>query len=99
MKWKTTTVLLAIVLALGLYIKFVESKRPGTEEAARQSRNVVNFNQDKIDGIVIQNGDEQIDIRRHDNKWRLETPIKDQADTSLLSSLLLDLEHLKKKEK
>ena len=96
MKWKTTTVLLAIVLALGLYIKFVESKRPGTEEAARQSRNVVNFNQDKIDGIVIQNGDEQIDIRRHDNKWRLETPIKDQADTSLLSSLLLDLENWQK---
>ena len=96
MKWKTTAVLLAIVLALGLYIKFVESKRPGTEEAARQAQNVVNFNRDKIDGVIIQNGDEKIDIRRHDNKWRLDTPIKDQADTSLVSNLLLDLENWQK---
>jgi len=96
MKWKTTAVLLAIVLALGLYIKFVESKRPGTEEAARQAQNVVNFNRDKIDGVSIQNGDKKIDIRRHDNKWRLDTPIKDQADTSLVSNLLLDLENWQK---
>jgi hypothetical protein len=96
MKWKTTVVLLAIVLGLGLYIKFFESKRPGTEEAERQSHNVVNFNRDKVDGVVIQNGDEKIDIRRHDNKWRLETPIKDQADTSLVSNLLLDLESWQK---
>ena len=96
MKWRTTLILLAIALALGLYIKFIESKRPGTEEAKRQAQNVVNFNRDKIDGIVIQNGDEKIDIRRRDSKWRLETPIKDQADTSLVSNLLLDLENWQK---
>ena len=96
MKWKTTLILLAIAVALGVYIKFFESKRPGTEEAGRQARNVVNFNRDKIDGIVIQNGDDKIDIRRRDNKWRLETPIKDQADTSLVSNLLLDLENWQK---
>jgi hypothetical protein len=67
-------------------------KRPGTEEARRQAQNVVNFDRSKVDGIIIQNGDEKIEIRRRDNKWRLETPIKDQADGALVENLLSDLE-------
>src|SRR4029077_9871556 len=58
----------------------------------RQAQNVVNFDRNKIDGMVIQNGDEKIEIRRHDNKWRLETPFKDQADGALVENLLSDLE-------
>src|SRR5437660_6170669 len=96
MKWKTTLVLLTIALALAVYIKFYESKRPNTEEAKRQAQNVVNFSREKIDGIVIQNGDDKIDMRRRDNKWRLETPIKDQADNSLIENLLFDLESWQK---
>jgi hypothetical protein len=67
-------------------------KRPSTEEARRQAQNVVNFDRDKIDGIVIRNGDQQIEIQRGENKWRLETPIKDQADAALVENLLSDLE-------
>jgi hypothetical protein len=96
MKWKTTVVLLAIAVVLGLYIKFFESKQPSTEEAKRQAENVVNFQRDKIDGIMIQNGDDKIDIRKHDNKWRLEAPIKDQADSTSIDSLLFDLESWQK---
>src|SRR6266487_2498752 len=96
MKWKTTLVLLTIALALAVYIKFYESKRPNTEEAKRQAQNVVNFSREKIDGIVIQNGDDKIDMRRRDNKWRLETPIKDQADKSVIENLLFDLESWQK---
>src|SRR6266567_1465653 len=96
MKWKTTLVLLTIALSLAFYIKFYESKRPNTEEAKRQAQNVVNFSREKIDGIVIQNGDDKIDMRRRDNKWRLETPIKDQADNSLIENLLFDLESWQK---
>ena len=96
MKWKTTLILLASTAAVFAYMFFVERNRPGTEEATRQSQNVVNFDREKIDGIIIQNGDDKIDMRRRDNKWRLETPIKDQADSSLINSLLLDLESWQK---
>ena len=72
MNWKTTTILLVIVVALGLYIKFYDSKRLGTEDAAKHAQNVVNIDRDKIDGILIQNGDDKIDLRRRDQKWRLE---------------------------
>ena len=67
-------------------------KRPSTEEARQQAQNVVNFDRNKIDGIVIKNGDQQIEIRRRESKWRLETPIKDQADSALVENLLSDLE-------
>jgi uncharacterized protein DUF4340 len=91
MNWRTTLVLALIAIGIGAYIKFLD-KGPSTQDAKRQAGNVVNFDRDKIDGIVIQNGDDKIDIRRHDNKWRLETPIKDQADNTLVSTLLSDVE-------
>jgi hypothetical protein len=96
MKSKTTLILLVITAAVFAYMFFYERKAPTTEEAKRQAQNVVNFSHDKIDGIVIQNGDDKIDIRRRDKKWRLETPIKDQADSSLIENLLLDLESWQK---
>lgn len=92
MKPKTTLVLLAIAIALGCYVKFYESKQPNTEEARRQASNVVNFKKEKIDGIVIQNGDDKIELHRQDGKWRIEAPVKDQADAAAISSLLNDIE-------
>src|SRR5215831_12046898 len=96
MSWRNTLILAVIALAGFAYFRFFEMKRPSTEEASQQARNVVNFDRSKIDGIVIQNGDQQIEIRRRDNKWRLETPIKDQADAALVESLLSDLENWQK---
>src|SRR6266545_502504 len=92
MNWRTTLILAVVVLAGFAYLRFFEMKQPSTEEARRQAQNVVNFDRNKIDGIVIQNGDEKIEIRRHDNKWRLATPFKDQADGALVENLLSDLE-------
>src|SRR6266481_9064470 len=96
MKWKTTLILFVVTAGVFAYLYFIERNRLGTEEAARQSQNVLNFSREKMDGVVIQNGDDKIEIRRHDDKWRLETPIKDQADASLVNNLLLDLENWQK---
>jgi Domain of unknown function (DUF4340) len=96
MNWRNTLILAIIALAGVAYFRFFEMKRLGTEEARRQAQNVVNLDRTKIDGIVIQNGDQKIEIRRRDDKWRLETPIKDQADGALIESLLSDLENWQK---
>src|SRR5436305_14356759 len=89
--------ILAIVALDGVsYFKFIEMKRLSTEEARRQSQNMLNFDRTKIDGIVIQNGDQKIEMRRRQNKWRLETPIKDQADGALVETLLSHLENWKR---
>ena len=92
MNWRYTLILAVVALTGVVYFRFFEMKRPSTEEARRQAQNVVNFDRNKIDGIVIKNGDQQIEIRQRENKWRLETPIKDQADGALVENLLSDLE-------
>lgn len=96
MKTRTTVVLLLLVAGIGAYIKFYESKRPNTEEAARRAQNVLNFERDKINGIVIQNGDERIELKRLDKKWRLQSPVNDLADNSVIENLLFELEDWKK---
>ena len=98
MKTKTTLLLLAVVVALGLYIKFYESKRPNTAEARRQAQNVVNFERENLDGIVIQNGDDKIELKRLEGKWRIEAPFKDQADSGAIESLLANLEDWQKQD-
>ena len=96
MRFRTTLVLFALAVAIGVFIKFYESKRPNTEEANRRAQNVINFERDKIDGVVIKNGEERIELKRVDKKWRLESPVKDFADGSTVDSLLFDLEDWKK---
>src|SRR5205809_5226378 len=96
MRFRTTLVLFALTAALVVFIKFYETKRPNTEEANRRAQNVINFERDKIDGSVIQNGEERIELKRADKKWRLESPVKDLADGSTVDSLLFDLEDWKK---
>ena len=92
MKTKTTLLLLAVVVAAAVYIKYYESKGPNTVEAKRQAGNVINFERDTLDGIVIQNGDDKIELRRQDLKWRIEAPFKDQADRGAIENLLADLD-------
>ena len=99
MNWKTTLILAVAAAAVFAYLRFFEIKQPSTEEARRQAQNVVNFDRNKVDGIIIQNGDEKIQILRRDNKWRLETPIKDQADSAVIENLLSDLESWQKEGK
>jgi hypothetical protein len=96
MKWKATLVLLIVTAGIFAYLFLVERNALNTADATREAQNVINFSREKINGIVIQNGDDKIDIRRHDDKWRLEAPIKDQADTSAVNSLLADLENWQK---
>jgi hypothetical protein len=96
MKPRTTLILLVLAVAVGLYVKFFESKQPNTEEAGRRAQNVAHFDRTKIEGIVIQNGDDRIDLRRHDGKWRIEAPIKDQADSSVIDNVLNDAESWRK---
>jgi Domain of unknown function (DUF4340) len=96
MKWKTTLVLLVLTGAVFAYMYFYERKAPDTQEAMEAAGKVVHFDRDKIDGIVIQNGNDRIELRRHKDKWRLEKPINDQANSSAIDTLLLDLESWRK---
>src|SRR5580765_8351267 len=92
MKTKTTLILLVLAVAVGLFMKFYESKLPNTEEAKRQAGNVINFERENLEGIVIQNGDDRIELKKQDQKWRIEAPFKDQADRGAVENLIADLD-------
>ena len=96
MKTKTTLLLLGVVVVVAVFIKFYESKGPNTDEAKRRAGNVVNFERDALEGIIIQNGDDKIELRKQEQKWRLEAPFKDQADGGAVENLLADLESWQK---
>src|SRR5947199_7456925 len=96
MRFRTTLVLFALTAALVVFNKIYETKQPNTEKTNRRAQNVNNFKRDKIDGVVNQNGEERIELKRADKKWRLESPVKDLADGSTVDSLLFDLEDWKK---
>ncbi|HEY3663805.1 MAG TPA: DUF4340 domain-containing protein [Chthoniobacterales bacterium] len=96
MKTRTTLLLLILAIALGVWIKFFESKKPNTVEAKREAGNVVNFDREKLAGITIQNGDDRIELRRQEGKWRLTAPVQDQADGAVVDNLISDIEAWRK---
>ena len=96
MKTKTTLILLILAVGVGVYIKYYESKRPNTEEVKRQAGNVINFERENLEGIVIQNGDDRIELKKQDQKWRIEAPFKDQADRGAVENLIADLDSWQK---
>ncbi len=96
MRFRTTLLLLVLVVGLGIWIKFFEIKKPNTAETKRQAGNVLTIDRDKLDGIVIQNGDDRIELRRQAGKWRLTAPVQDQADAAAVDNLISDLESWKK---
>ncbi|MBA3883396.1 MAG: DUF4340 domain-containing protein [Chthoniobacterales bacterium] len=91
MRTRTTLILLALAIAGSCWVIFYEKDRPSTDESQRRAQNVVNFERDNVEGVVIENGDNNIELRRTGDRWRLEAPIKDQADGAVISTLLSDL--------
>jgi hypothetical protein len=92
MKPRTTLLLLVITGVLFAYLYFYDKKTPGSTEALRQAQNVVSVETDQIVGVVIQNGDQKIELKRYDKKWRLESPVRDQADSMAVENLLSDID-------
>jgi hypothetical protein len=98
MQTRTTLILLAVVVAVASFIIFYEKDRPNTDEARRRAGNVVNLERDNIEGLLIHNGDERIELRRVNNHWRLESPIQDQADTSEIDAILANIDSWQKEQ-
>ena len=89
MKTRTTLLLLILVVALGVWIKFFESKKPNTAESQRQAGNVLNFDRDKLEGIGTQNGDNRIGLEREKGKRRRTEPVQNQGAADAAENQML----------
>lgn len=94
----TRSTFLLILLAGGIfaYIWFVDAKQVRTRDRIRDGDKVVQLDRDNINAISIKNAETEIELRKQDNEvWTIEKPVKDRADTLMISSLFTSAEYLK----
>lgn len=96
---RTTFVLMAVAVALMSYIVFYEQHTLSTGEVAeRRSQVLPRLVRDRVERIQIDRGDETLVMVRERaeegelGEWRLEEPVRDEADQEAVSSMLGSLE-------
>lgn len=97
MKFRTTLILLAIAVGLGGLILVLNHQGILTRQA-QDNLYVVDVDRDKINGLEIENGDNQIELRRTGEFWTMIKPVKDRADSAIIDQLLTSLQFLRRED-
>lgn len=87
MKWKTTLALLLITVGVGAFISLYEIRRPGTEERARHSRQLLNIPPESVSHLEIQHATATLSLSRDGARWKLN-PQGVRANEELIGQLL-----------
>lgn len=85
----STLALLVILIGLGAYIYFVDSKRPASGTEAKEK--VFTVETDKLQEIRIKSGDETSLLKKVDGNWRMTEPVEADVDQTEISSLTSNL--------
>jgi hypothetical protein len=96
MKLRNTIILLLIAAGVYFYMRYYETKQPTTQEAEEIDAHVVQMDADKIDGITITNNEAKIELRKRNNQWEMDAPVKDRADQAAVETLLSSVDSLEK---
>ncbi|MGA8660161.1 MAG: DUF4340 domain-containing protein [Chthoniobacterales bacterium] len=94
MKFRTTLFLLAIAIGLGSMILVLSHQGISSREAQKNTY-VVEVDRRKINGLKIENGDNEIELRRAGGSWTMIKPVQDRADSAAIDQLLTTLEFLR----
>ncbi|MCS6771360.1 MAG: DUF4340 domain-containing protein [Kiritimatiellae bacterium] len=92
----STLILLALVIALGLYIRFFEQHRDPTDRKREIARRVLRMNPARITIIRVTRPDLQVTLERRDDEWRLVSPVESRADAGAVTRLLDTIELLER---
>ncbi len=88
MKSRSTILLLLIVTGLAAYVFFFEKNRPSTRRLDESSQYLAQFDQTKITGLDITNGDTVIQLRKKADQWVMVSPVKDRANPASITPIL-----------
>lgn len=94
MKFRTTLILLTIAVGLAGSILVLNHQGISTREA-QANVYVVNVDRSKIEGFKIENGDNEIELRRTSESWIMVKPVQDRADSAVADQVLASLEVLR----
>ena len=93
--WKSTLILLVVLLGLGGYIFFVDSKKP-VDDAAAKEKTFTGVTLDDIEELQIKSDrDEHTRVQKSDGQWKLVEPVAtdaDQGELAAIAGALPDLE-------
>jgi len=93
--WKSTVVLLIVLVGLGGYIYFVDSKKPVGDTATKEKA-FTSVTLDDIEELEIKSDSgERSRVRKSDGLWKLLEPVAadaDQAEITSIANALPDLE-------
>ncbi len=109
MKLRTTLILLALVVGLGLFFLLHTARQPSTTEYKEQQKRVFPTREfqdpadptrsglsDLVTRIELRQGENKIVlVREEKDEWRITEPIATAADAGQVSSILSELEFLK----
>lgn len=80
------TILLALILVgLGAYLYFVESKQ---EAESEKKQTLVDLKPDDVTGVTLTYGDREIVLEQRDGTWRMLKPIEAAADDVAVKNLV-----------
>lgn len=88
--FKTSLVLLGLVLVLGGYAWLFEIKKPPKEREEK----ALAVKAADVRGIVLQRPDTRLAFARDEGQWRMTSPFVERADEKALDELLAELETL-----
>lgn len=89
MKFKSTLILAAATLALGLGVYFFDYQREVQEVKAKDEvAKIVSVDKDQINFIEIQKEDSKYVLQKSETGWTILEPIQDAADSEQIESFL-----------
>ncbi|HWP99671.1 MAG TPA: DUF4340 domain-containing protein [Vicinamibacterales bacterium] len=95
---RSFAILLVAAAALGAYIYFVERKRPASDAPETRPKVFAGVESEKIEEIVVSTGGNTTTLRKSGDRWRIVSPIAEQADQSEASSIATNLATLEQAE-
>lgn len=89
MKFKSTWILFLIVLLLASYAYFGEYKKDQEDQAKKEiETTLIKDKIDQINSLVLKTAKEKIEIIRSPDGWKLESPVKDWAESDTVDAFL-----------
>jgi hypothetical protein len=84
--WKSTLALLVVLVGLGAYIYFVDSKKPVGD--AEKEKAFTGITLDDIEELEITSNGERSRVRKSDGLWKLVEPVTADADQGELAGIV-----------
>lgn len=89
---RSTLLLFLVLVALGAYIYFVESKRPPASESGAEKTKVFTLDSGKIEELRITSSTgETTSLKKENERWKVTSPVASDADEAEASGITSNL--------